>query len=48
MKRWHIWVGLLISALFLFIALRGLQLTDVWEGIKSADFIWLLPSIIIY
>jgi len=48
MKRWHFWVGLLISVLFLFIALRGLQLIDVWEGIKSADFIWLFPGIIIY
>ncbi len=48
MKRWHFWVGLLISVLLLFIALRGLQLIDVWEGIKSADFIWLFPGIIIY
>ena len=48
MKRWHLWVGLLISVLFLFIALRGLQLIDVWGGIESADFIWLFPGIIIY
>ena len=48
MKHWHFWVGLLISILFLFLALRGLQITDVWEGIKSADFIWLFPGIIIY
>jgi uncharacterized protein (TIRG00374 family) len=48
MKRWHFWVGLLISVLFLFIALRGLQIADVWDGIKSADFIWLFPGIIIY
>ena len=48
MKRWHFWVGLLISVLFLFIALRGLQIADVWDGIKSADFIWVFPGIIIY
>ncbi len=48
MKRWHFLAGLLISVLFLFIALRGLQIPDVWEGIKSADFIWLLPGVIIY
>ena len=48
MKRWHFWVGLLISVLFLFIALRGLQIINVWEGIKSADFVWLFPGIIIY
>jgi len=48
MKRWHFWVGLLISIIFLFIALRGLQIIDVWEGIKSANFIWLFPAISIY
>jgi len=48
MKRWHFWVGLLISVIFLFIALRGLQITDVWEGIKSAKFIWLFPATAIY
>ncbi|MCD6577256.1 MAG: flippase-like domain-containing protein [Anaerolineaceae bacterium] len=48
MKRWHFWVGLLISILFLFIALRGLQIADVWEGIRSADLIWLFPGITVY
>jgi len=48
MKRWLFWFGLLISAFSLFIALRGLQLEDVWGGIRSADFIWLFPGIIIY
>jgi uncharacterized protein (TIRG00374 family) len=48
MKRWLLWVGLLISALSLFVALRGLHLRDVWEGIRSADFFWLFPAIIIY
>ena len=48
MKRWLIWFGLLISAFSLFIALRGLQLGDVWGGIRSAEFIWLFPGIIIY
>jgi len=48
MKRWHFWVSLLISVIFLFIALRGLHITDVWEGIKAANFIWLIPAIAIY
>lgn len=48
MIRWYFWVGLLISVLFLFLALRGLQITDIWEGIKSAVFIWFFPGIFIY
>ena len=31
LKRWQFWVGLLISAVFLYIALRGLKLGEVWE-----------------
>lgn len=48
MKRWYFWVGLLISAFFLFIALRGLHLDQVWGAIASARLIWLLPGILVY
>jgi uncharacterized protein (TIRG00374 family) len=48
MKRWQLWVGILISALLLYFALRGLKLSEVWESIKSARYIWLLPGIAIY
>jgi len=48
MKRWHFWVGLIISAIFLIFALRGLQIEEIWFVIKSADLIWLLPSIPVY
>jgi len=48
MKRWYFWVGLLVSAFFLVIALRGLHLDQVWEAIATAQFVWLLPAIAIY
>lgn len=48
MKRWQLWVGILISALLLYLALRGLKLNEVWESIKTARYIWLLPGIAIY
>lgn len=48
MKRWQFWVGLGISALFLWLALRGLRLQDVWSALQQANFIWLLPGIAVY
>ena len=48
MKRWQLWLGILISAVLLYFALRGLQLEKVWESLKTARYIWLLPGIAVY
>jgi uncharacterized protein (TIRG00374 family) len=48
MKRWSLWIGILISAVLLYLALRGLQLPLVWDFLKGARYIWLLPAIAIY
>lgn len=48
MKNWKFWVGLAISAIFLWSALSKLQLNEVWEHIVTANYWWLLPSIAIY
>ncbi|MBN2147706.1 MAG: flippase-like domain-containing protein, partial [Anaerolineales bacterium] len=48
MKRWQFWVGILVSAVFLYFALRGLQLAEVWGIVREARFIWLLPGVAVY
>ena len=48
MKRWQLWLGLLISCVFLYLALRGLRLQDVWDALKGAKYIWLIPGVIVY
>ena len=48
MKRWQLWIGVGISAVFLWMALRGLHLQDVWAYIRSADYRWLIPSVAVY
>lgn len=48
LKRWQFWVGVLISAALLWWALRGLRLDDVWESLKGANYLWLLPGIAVY
>jgi uncharacterized protein (TIRG00374 family) len=48
MKRWQFWVGLLISAVFLYFALRGLGINEIWEPLKTARYWWLLPGVGVY
>lgn len=48
MKRWQVVLGLIVSAVFLWLALRGLNLTDVLAGLRSANYLWLVPGIAVY
>lgn len=48
MKKWHLWLGVFISIVFLWVALRGLHLEDFWKAVRQADYIWLLPGIFVY
>lgn len=48
MKKWQFWVGVLISVLFIWLALRGLHLEAFWDSVKQANYFWLLPGIGVY
>ena len=48
MKKWQFWLGALISVLFLWLALRGLKLGDFWGAMQKANYIWLVPGILVY
>jgi uncharacterized protein (TIRG00374 family) len=48
MKKWQFWLGVLISILFIWLALRGLHLEEFWGAVKQAEYIWLLPGIGVY
>jgi uncharacterized protein (TIRG00374 family) len=48
MKRWQIWLGVLISIFFMFLALRGLRLADMWSQLRGARYVWLLPGVAVY
>ena len=47
-KNFAIFVGVAISALFLWLSLRGLKLDDVGKIIGGAKYIWLLPGVLVY
>jgi glycosyltransferase 2 family protein len=48
LKGWRLWLGLVISLGFLYLALRGQDLHQVRRALAAADYRYLLPAIIIY
>jgi len=48
LRSWQFWLGIAISALFLWLALRGLRLADVWQAIQGAQYLWLIPGLAAY
>jgi uncharacterized protein (TIRG00374 family) len=47
-RHWKLIAGLLISAAFLYIAVRGLDLAEVWSYLKTAKYWWILPGVAVY
>lgn len=48
MKKWQFWLGVLISILFLWLALRGLHLGDFWGAVTKANYGWIFPGVAVY
>ena len=48
MKKWQFWLGVLISVVFIWLALRGLRLDQFWGAVQTANYWWLLPGIAVY
>ena len=48
MKRWAIGLGFLVSAFFVYLALQGLQLDQVWRGLQEANYGWVIPGVLVY
>ncbi|MBN1266762.1 MAG: flippase-like domain-containing protein [Anaerolineales bacterium] len=45
MKRWQFWLGILISAFFLWQVIPEFELDRVWETLQEARYWWLLPGV---
>ncbi|GIV87621.1 MAG: TIGR00374 family protein [Chloroflexus sp.] len=48
MRNWKLWLGFIISIIFLGIALYGLDLVHFWEALREANYWWLIPGIVVY
>jgi len=48
-KRWLVFgLGLLLSLVFLGLALRDLHLGEVWAAMRSARYGWVIPGLLVY
>jgi glycosyltransferase 2 family protein len=48
MKKWQFWLGVVISVVFIWLALRGLRLDQFWGAVQSANYWWLIPGVAVY
>jgi hypothetical protein len=49
MRRWIILiVSVVVSVAFLYLGLRNAQLEQVWEQIREANFLWIIPGVLVY
>ena len=47
-KHWQLWLGVGISAIFLYWAFSKLEWGDFWGAMQSANYWWLLPGVAVY
>ena len=48
MKRWQFWLGIAISLFLMWWALRGFKLADAWEAVQQANYLWIIPGVVVY
>jgi uncharacterized protein (TIRG00374 family) len=48
LRSWKFWVGVVVSAVFIAVALRGLDLEHFWTTVRHANYLWLIPGVVIY
>jgi glycosyltransferase 2 family protein len=48
LRSWKLWIGVVVSLVFLVIAFRGLDIASFWQAMQEANYWWLLPGIAVY
>jgi len=46
-KRWRLAVGILVSLLFLYLAMRKINWSDLWELFRRANYLLLIPAFLV-
>jgi len=47
-RRWQILLGVAISLIFIWLALRGLELSRVASYLQTANYWWIVPGVAVY
>ena len=48
MRRWQFWIGVLVSIVFLWLAVRGLSVAEALEVLPGIKVVWLIPAVGVY
>jgi len=48
MKRWQFWLGVAISAFFIYRVLRDINFSELWQVFRHANYLWILPGVAVY
>jgi uncharacterized protein (TIRG00374 family) len=48
LRSWKFWVGVVVSIVFLALALAGLDLKSFWTTVRHAHYWWLIPGVVVY
>lgn len=40
------WAGILVSAAFAYLAVRHVRWGDVWQGLRTSNYEWLIPALV--
>jgi uncharacterized protein (TIRG00374 family) len=46
--NWRVIVGLIVSGVFLYIAVQNLQPAEVWRAFRQAHYLWVVPAVVLY
>jgi len=46
LKEWKFWIGILISAIFIVLFVQGLDFNQMWNAIKQANYVFVIPLVI--
>ncbi len=47
-RRWQILLGVLVSLVFLWLTVPKLGLGQVWQYLKTANYWWIVPGVLVY
>lgn len=48
LRSWKLWIGVVVSLVFLVVAFQGLDITHFWQALRAANYWWLLPGVAVY
>jgi hypothetical protein len=45
--NWKVWLGVVLSAFFLFLAFRNIDFDRLWLALRGANYLWLMPVVFV-